>query len=121
MDLSYLLQIVTGAFPYNQSFSQALQNVWSLFSPNLLAQALKLLSDATSTPEDVGVSWSRRTKCAPNDEECVITIVCLQFKIENLLLRMFHIISSIYPLVPLLFLSSLYSFLQAANFHNLFG
>lgn len=33
-----------------------------------------MLSDATSTPEDPGISWSRRAKCAPNDDECVITI-----------------------------------------------
>ncbi|XVE56978.1 hypothetical protein DITRI_Ditri04bG0054800 [Diplodiscus trichospermus] len=73
--IGFFTQIVTiNGFPYSDTFSQALQNVWSLFPPNLLAQALKLLSDATATPEDIGVSWSRRTKCAPNDEECVITI-----------------------------------------------
>ena len=77
---SFLLQIITtNGFPYSDNFSSGLQNVWSLFPPNLLAQALKLLSDATATPEDIGVSWSKRTKCAPNDEECVITIVCPQF------------------------------------------
>ncbi|EOY21765.1 ABC transporter A family member 2 isoform 2, partial [Theobroma cacao] len=73
--VGFFTQIITSnGFPYDKSFSQGLQNVWSLFPPNLLAQALKLLSDATSTPEDIGVSWSRRTKCAPNDEQCVITI-----------------------------------------------
>ncbi|XVF11965.1 hypothetical protein REPUB_Repub08aG0074000 [Reevesia pubescens] len=73
--VGFFTQIITAnGFPYDQSFSQTLQNVWSLFPPNLLAQALRLLSDATSTPEDIGVSWSSRTKCAPNDEECVITI-----------------------------------------------
>ncbi|OMO95372.1 ABC transporter-like protein [Corchorus capsularis] len=66
--------VTTNGFPYSKSFSTVLQNLWSLFPPNLLAQALRLLSDATATPEDIGVSWSRRTKCAPNDEECVITI-----------------------------------------------
>ncbi|XP_021286924.1 ABC transporter A family member 2 [Herrania umbratica] len=73
--VGFFTQIITSnGFPYDKSFSQALQNVWSLFPPNLLAQALRLLSDATSSPEDIGVSWSRRTKCAPNDEQCVITI-----------------------------------------------
>lgn len=48
-----------------------------MFPPDLLAQGLKLLSDATATPEDPGVSWSGRTKCAFNDTECVITMVRL--------------------------------------------
>ncbi|XVF50157.1 hypothetical protein PTKIN_Ptkin04bG0073300 [Pterospermum kingtungense] len=73
--IGFFTQIVTiNGFPYSDNFSKTLQNIWSLFPPNLLAQALKLLSDATSSPEDIGVSWSRRTKCAPNDDECVITI-----------------------------------------------
>ncbi|TXG50443.1 hypothetical protein EZV62_022967 [Acer yangbiense] len=61
-------------FPYADNFSTTLQTIWSLFPPNLLAQALQLLASATSTPEDIGISWSRRGECAPNDTECVITI-----------------------------------------------
>ncbi|GMJ04964.1 A. THALIANA ABC2 HOMOLOG 1, ABC2 homolog 1, ATP-binding cassette A2 [Hibiscus trionum] len=73
--IGFFTQIVTSVgFPYDDTFSQTLQNIWSLFPPNLLAQALNILSDATNTPQDIGVSWSRRTECAPNDEDCVITI-----------------------------------------------
>ncbi|KAK6924975.1 ABC transporter-like, ATP-binding domain [Dillenia turbinata] len=61
-------------FPYSTTFSDTLRAIWSLFPPNLLAEALTLLADATATPQDIGVSWSRRDKCAPNDTECVITI-----------------------------------------------
>ncbi|KAK8703148.1 hypothetical protein V6N13_021477 [Hibiscus sabdariffa] len=79
IDLSYLLQIVTSVgFPYSpfygRIFGQTVQNIWSLFPPNLLAQALDILSKATNTPQDIGVSWSRRTECAPNEGSCLITI-----------------------------------------------
>ncbi|XP_059643934.1 ABC transporter A family member 2-like [Cornus florida] len=73
--VGFLTQLVTGfGFPYSSNFSNTYRIIWSIFPPNLLAQALTLLSDATSTPEDNGISWSRRAKCAPNDTECVITI-----------------------------------------------
>ncbi|KAH9719766.1 ABC transporter A family member 2 [Citrus sinensis] len=61
-------------FPYSDQFSNTYRTIWSLFPPNLLAEALQLLSDATETPQDIGISWSRRAECAPNDTECVITI-----------------------------------------------
>lgn len=64
-------------FPYSDNFSDFYRIIWSLFPPNLLAEALSLLADATSTPQDPGINWSRRADCAPNDLECVITIVCL--------------------------------------------
>ncbi|XP_057465021.1 ABC transporter A family member 2-like [Actinidia eriantha] len=73
--IGFLTQLITQfGFPYTTDFSDAFRIIWSLFPPNLLAQGLTLLSDATATPEDPGISWSRRGKCAPNDEECVITI-----------------------------------------------
>ncbi|KAK3226518.1 hypothetical protein Dsin_006380 [Dipteronia sinensis] len=73
--VGFMTQLVTVfGFPYADNFSTTLQNIWSLFPPNLLAQALQLLASATSTPEDIGISWSRRGECAPNDTECVITI-----------------------------------------------
>lgn len=73
--VGFLTQLVTiFGFPYSHTFSSNLRAIWSLFPPNLLAEALNLLSGATSTPQDVGVSWSRRAECAPNDTECVITI-----------------------------------------------
>lgn len=73
------MQLVTVfGFPYNDSISSVYRTIWSLFPPNLLAKALNLLADATSTPQDIGISWSRRGECAPNDEECVITIVWKQ-------------------------------------------
>ncbi|KAI6675688.1 hypothetical protein NL676_003594 [Syzygium grande] len=61
-------------FPYSQIFGNGFRAIWSLFPPNLLAEALKVLSQATSTPDDPGISWSRRAKCAPKDTECVISI-----------------------------------------------
>ncbi|KAL5544416.1 hypothetical protein UlMin_008200 [Ulmus minor] len=61
-------------FPYSKIYPKTYQNVWSCFPPNLLAKALWLLADATSTSQDVGISWIGRAKCAPNDEDCVITM-----------------------------------------------
>ncbi|KAJ7956358.1 ABC transporter A family member 2 [Quillaja saponaria] len=73
--VGFLTQLVTAfGFPYKSSFKKYFQIIWSFFPPNLLAKALDLLSGATSTREDAGVSWSRRKECAPNDNECVITI-----------------------------------------------
>ncbi|GLU12335.1 hypothetical protein SLE2022_290220 [Rubroshorea leprosula] len=71
----FLTQITTtSGFPYSKSISPAIRIIWSFFSPNLLAQGISILAGATETPEDIGVSWSRRTKCAPNDDGCVITM-----------------------------------------------
>lgn len=82
--LHLLLQVVTASgFPYSETFSNTYRIIWSLFPPNLLAEALKLLADATSSPGDIGISWSRRAECAPNDTECVITIVCKYFEAQN--------------------------------------
>ncbi|XP_028095580.1 ABC transporter A family member 2-like [Camellia sinensis] len=73
--IGFLTQVITQfGFPYSSNFSSLYRIIWSLFPPNLLAQGLKLLSDATATPQDPGISWSRKGKCAPNDNECVVTI-----------------------------------------------
>ncbi|KAM1099857.1 hypothetical protein ACFX15_006173 [Malus domestica] len=73
--VGFMTQLVTAfGFPYSNSISKTYRIIWSFFPPNLLAKALQLLAGATSTPQDIGISWSRRTKCAPNDDECVITI-----------------------------------------------
>ncbi|XP_057952553.1 ABC transporter A family member 2-like [Malania oleifera] len=73
--VGFLTQLVTAfGFPYTDNFSNVYRTVWSLFPPNLLAEGLKLLADATSTPQDAGISWHGRTECAPNDTECVVTI-----------------------------------------------
>ncbi|KAI4374544.1 hypothetical protein MLD38_012526 [Melastoma candidum] len=73
--IGFLTQLVTAfGFPFSKNYSNLLRNIWSIFPPNLLAEALVLLSDATSTPQDPGISWSGRTKCSPNDIECVTTI-----------------------------------------------
>ncbi|XP_019082065.1 ABC transporter A family member 2 isoform X4 [Vitis vinifera] len=70
-----LRQLVTiFGFPYSNNFPNFYRIIWSLFPPNLLAEALSLLADATSTPQDPGISWSKRADCAPNDLDCVITI-----------------------------------------------
>ncbi|KAK4798927.1 hypothetical protein SAY86_024292 [Trapa natans] len=73
--IGFLTQLVTiFGFPYSTTFSSTYRTIWSLFPPNLLAGALNLLAGATSTPSDPGVSWKGRTKCSPNDTDCVITI-----------------------------------------------
>ncbi|XP_061353107.1 ABC transporter A family member 2-like isoform X3 [Gastrolobium bilobum] len=73
--IGFLTQLVTQAgFPYTTSISKTFRNIWSLFPPNPFSQALQVLSDAVSTPEDDGLSWSKRGECAPNDDNCVITI-----------------------------------------------
>ncbi|PHT88096.1 ABC transporter A family member 2 [Capsicum annuum] len=61
-------------FPYSKKYQKSYRIIWSLFPPDLLAQGLKLLADATATPEDPGVSWSGRTECTFNDTECVVTM-----------------------------------------------
>ncbi|KAL3513213.1 hypothetical protein ACH5RR_025930 [Cinchona calisaya] len=68
-------QVVTVfGFPFSNNFPNYYRIIWSFFPPNLLAQGLQLLSGATATPQDPGISWSRRSKCAPNDTECMITM-----------------------------------------------
>lgn len=68
-------QVVTQfGFPYSERFSKTYRVIWSLFPPNLLAKALKMLTDATGTHQDPGLSWKARTKCAANDDECVLTM-----------------------------------------------
>lgn len=75
--------MVQAGFPYTDSISSTFRSIWSLFPPNPFAQALTLLSEAVATAEDDGVSWSRRGECAPNDEECVITIVCTDLSLTS--------------------------------------
>ena len=76
----FSLQIITIAgFPYKKSISSFLRFIWSFFPPNLLAKAVNLLSDATSTPEALGISWKGRSKCPPDTDDCVMTIVCNRF------------------------------------------
>ncbi|GMN45684.1 hypothetical protein TIFTF001_014866 [Ficus carica] len=72
----FQLNMVVGTldFPYNHRFSKRFRTGWSFFPPNLLTKALWLLSDATSSPRDAGISWRRISKCSPNDAECLITI-----------------------------------------------
>ncbi|XP_058788357.1 ABC transporter A family member 2-like [Vicia villosa] len=66
--------VVQAGFPYTDSISVTFQNLWSLFPPNPFAQGLSILSDAVSTPEDNGLSWSKRGECGDYDVDCVITI-----------------------------------------------
>lgn len=85
IDLSFPLQIITQfGFPYSTDYSRTYRAIWSVFPPNLLAEGLTLLSGATATPLDPGISWSRRGKCAPNDTECVITIVGSLIQLKSL-------------------------------------
>ncbi|XP_020420066.1 ABC transporter A family member 2 isoform X2 [Prunus persica] len=75
--VGFITQIVTVTdFPYSTNFKskRTVRIVWSLFPPNLLAKALQMLAEATSTPKDIGISWSTRTKCGPNDDHDCMTI-----------------------------------------------
>ncbi|KAK2384736.1 ABC transporter A family member [Trifolium repens] len=73
--IGFVTQLVVQAgFPYSDSFSATYRNLWSLFPPNPFAQALTVLSDAVSTPENDGVSWSKRGSCTVDDDDCVMTI-----------------------------------------------
>ncbi|KAL6541368.1 ATP-binding cassette sub- A member 2 [Orobanche hederae] len=73
--IGFVSQLVTTfGFPYSDNYSDTYRIVWSLFPPNLLAGGLNLLTGATATPQDPGVSWNGRTRCAPNDTECVVTM-----------------------------------------------
>jgi len=89
--LFFCLQLVVQqGFPYTDSFSKTIRNVWSLFPPNLFAQGIKVLSDAVATSEDKGISWSKRGECALNDSDCVITIVCNHLTSKSLLHTPLH-------------------------------
>ncbi|KMZ69207.1 ABC transporter A family member 2 [Zostera marina] len=73
--IGFLTQLVTAfGFPYDESYSQVYRFIWSIFPPDLLAQALVILGDATSTSESEGISWSSRGKCPVRTPDCVITI-----------------------------------------------
>ncbi|KAJ8620984.1 hypothetical protein MRB53_029513 [Persea americana] len=73
--IGFLTQLVTTfGFPYSHDYSKAYQVIWSLFPPNLLAQALKLLGDATATSQDEGISWRRRAECPSTDSSCILTV-----------------------------------------------
>ncbi|KAG7574957.1 AAA+ ATPase domain [Arabidopsis suecica] len=74
--VGFVTQLATSTgFPYAKKYSRMIRSLWSLFPPNTFSQGLKLLADATSTPQDPGISWSKRAECGPNeDTDCVITI-----------------------------------------------
>ncbi|CAL9247259.1 unnamed protein product [Arabidopsis halleri] len=74
--VGFVTQLATSTgFPYAKKYSRMIRTLWSLFPPNTFSQGLKLLADATSTPQDPGISWSKRAECGPNeDTDCVITI-----------------------------------------------
>ncbi|KAJ8428688.1 hypothetical protein Cgig2_032268 [Carnegiea gigantea] len=61
-------------FPYSEKFSRTYKVIWSLFPPNLLAKALQMLTNATTTHQDPRMRWKGWTRCAPNDDECVLTM-----------------------------------------------
>ncbi|KAK4264228.1 hypothetical protein QN277_025436 [Acacia crassicarpa] len=73
--IGFLTQLIgQNGIPYKQNASKIFITVWSLFPPNPFNQALYVLSQATATPKDKGVRWSKRGECAPNDDNCLITI-----------------------------------------------
>ncbi|XP_019103124.1 ABC transporter A family member 2 isoform X4 [Beta vulgaris subsp. vulgaris] len=66
--------VTTIGFPYNNRFSQTYRVIWSLYPPNLFAKALHTLTKASRIHQDSGMSWSQRTRCAPNDDNCILTM-----------------------------------------------
>ncbi|XP_059638775.1 ABC transporter A family member 2-like [Cornus florida] len=73
--VGFLTQLVTSfGFPYNGKFSSNYFIIWSIFPPNPFAQALQLLSSATSSPKDNGISWSKRAECGTKNIGCEMTI-----------------------------------------------
>ncbi|KAJ3683352.1 hypothetical protein LUZ60_013579 [Juncus effusus] len=73
--IGFLTQLVTTfGFPYTDNFKKFYRVIWSLFPPNLFTKAVNMLGDATSTPEDHGISWSNINKCTIQEPSCVITI-----------------------------------------------
>ncbi|CAO2206628.1 unnamed protein product [Urochloa humidicola] len=73
--IGFLTQLVTTfGFPYSSDYKKLYRVLWSLFPPDVFAKALKILGDATATPEDKGISWNQRGKCPSFETDCVITI-----------------------------------------------
>nr|XP_043637334.1 ABC transporter A family member 2-like isoform X2 [Erigeron canadensis] len=73
--VGFLTQVITFfGFPYSDNYSGTYRTIWSFYPPNLLAKAIQLLSVSTATPEDPGITWANRGKCAPNDPDCLITV-----------------------------------------------
>ncbi|CAI8602650.1 unnamed protein product [Vicia faba] len=70
--------VVQAIFLYTDNISVTFQNLWSLFPPNPFAQGLSILSDAISTPEDNGLSWSKWGDCVDYMKLTVITILHCQ-------------------------------------------
>ncbi|KAL6183259.1 hypothetical protein ACLB2K_044670 [Fragaria x ananassa] len=71
--VGYVTQVAADSI-YTKEVSRTKRNLWSLFPPSLLSQALSILNEATSTSKKTGISWSRRANCKPGDEDCVMTI-----------------------------------------------
>ncbi|KAL2924639.1 ABC transporter A family member 2 [Bienertia sinuspersici] len=71
---NFIIGIVSTFFPYSERFSKVYRVIWSFYPPNLFAKAIQMLTDATRAPQDPGMSWSGRTRCPPNDDECILTM-----------------------------------------------
>eukprot|EP00253_Pinus_taeda_P023624 PITA_23624 len=71
--IGFITQLVTtNGDLYSNTYSKSYRAIWSFFPPNLFAQGLNLLGDATATGQDEGISWSSRSKCPSADSGCVI-------------------------------------------------
>ena len=76
LKFSLVWQLVTlFGFPYDNTFSKPLRNLWSLFPPNLFAAAISYLGEATSTKQDPGIQWKDRSVCSYRNDNCVLTMV----------------------------------------------
>jgi hypothetical protein len=78
--------VTTFGFPYSSDYEKYYQTIWSIFPPNVFAQALNILGKATATPEDKGISWNQRATCQSFETDCVITVVCTKLiSLESML------------------------------------
>lgn len=79
-------QIVTASgMIYTEVFPKKYRIIWSFFPPNLLAHALTLLTTASEQGSH-RISWSKRAECLPDNDGCVLTIVCSLFEAQKLLI-----------------------------------
>jgi hypothetical protein len=83
--------VTTFGFPYSDTYEQYYRTIWSIFPPNVFAQALNILGKATATPEDKGISWNQRATCQSFETDCVITVVCTKLcSLESILFNVYE-------------------------------
>ncbi|MFS8016218.1 putative ABC transporter A, P-loop containing nucleoside triphosphate hydrolase [Helianthus anomalus] len=70
----FQLNMISFAFMFSSFITKSTSSTAVGFSIYIVGFLTQLLFDATSTPQDPGISWASRGKCAPNDTDCLITL-----------------------------------------------